>query len=219
MSEKISVTEKNKIKRIPKRGVYERDTINKILDEAFICHVGFAVENQPFVIPTSFARIDDNLVIHGSAASRMMRSLSKEIDVCVTVTLIDGLVLARSAFHHSMNYRSVVVFGKAKIIEDEKEKYDALKAFTEHIVPDRWSEIRPPTKNELKGTTVLLLPINEASAKIRTGNPVDDAEDYDLDVWAGVIPLNLTTAAPIDDDRLKSGIAVPQNVLNYSRKK
>ena len=131
MSEKISVTEKNKIKRIPKRGVYERDTINKILDEAFICHVGFAVENQPFVIPTSFARIDDNLVIHGSAASRMMRSLSKEIDVCVTVTLIDGLVLARSAFHHSMNYRSVVVFGKAKIIEDEKEKYDALKAFTE----------------------------------------------------------------------------------------
>ena len=219
MSEKISVTEKNKIKRIPKRGVYERDTINKILDEAFICHVGFAVENQPFVIPTSFARIDDNLVIHGSAASRMMRSLSKEIDVCVTVTLIDGLVLARSAFHHSMNYRSVVVFGKAKIIEDEKEKYDALKAFTEHTVPNRWSEIRPPTKNELKGTTVLLLPINEASAKIRTGNPVDDAEDYDLDVWAGVIPLNLTTAAPIDDDRLKSGIAVPQNVLNYSRKK
>lgn len=219
MSEKISVTEKNKIKRIPKRGVYERDTINKILDEAFICHVGFAVENQPFVIPTSFARIDDNLVIHGSAASRMMRSLSKEIDVCVTVTLIDGLVLARSAFHHSMNYRSVVVFGKAKIIEDEKEKYDALKAFTEHTVPNRWSEIRPPTKNELKGTTVLLLPINEASAKIRTGNPVDDEEDYDLDVWAGVIPLNLTTAAPIDDDRLKSGIAVPQNVLNYSRKK
>ena len=149
----------------------------------------------------------------------MMRSLSKEIDVCVTVTLIDGLVLARSAFHHSMNYRSVVVFGKAKIIEDEKEKYDALKAFTEHTVPNRWSEIRPPTKNELKGTTVLLLPINEASAKIRTGNPVDDEEDYDLDVWAGVIPLNLTTAAPIDDDRLKSGIAVPQNVLNYSRKK
>lgn len=219
MSENFSVTEKTKIKRIPKRGVYERETINKILDEAIICHVGFAVDNQPFVIPTSFARIDDHLVIHGSAASRMMRSLSKEIDVCVTVTLIDGLVLARSAFHHSMNYRSVVVFGKAKIIEDEKEKYNALKAFTEHIVPDRWSEIRPPTKNELKGTTVLLLPINEASAKIRTGNPVDDEDDYDLDVWAGVIPLSLTTGAPIDDNRLKSGIAVPPNVLNYSRKK
>ncbi len=219
MSEKFSVTEKTKIKRIPKRGVYERETINKILDEAFICHVGFAIENQPFVIPTSFARVDDHLVIHGSAASRMMRSLSKEIDVCVTVTLIDGLVLARSAFHHSMNYRSVVVFGKAKIIEDEKEKCDALKAFTEHIVPNRWSEIRPPTKSELKGTTVLLLSLNEASAKIRTGNPVDDEEDYDLDVWAGVIPLNLTTAAPIDDDRLKSGIAVPRNVMNYNRKK
>lgn len=219
MSEQISQTTRTKLKRIPKRGNFERETIYKILDEAFICHVGFAVDNQPFVIPTSFARIDDRLMIHGSAASRMMRSLSEEIDVCVTVTLIDGLVLARSAFHHSMNYRSVVVFGKAKVVEDENEKFDALRAFTEHIVPNRWSEIRPPTKNELKGTTVLSLPLTEASAKIRTGNPVDDEEDYALEVWAGVLPLNLTTGVPINDERLKSGISIPQNVLNYTRKK
>ncbi|HVE57444.1 MAG TPA: pyridoxamine 5'-phosphate oxidase family protein [Pyrinomonadaceae bacterium] len=218
MNEIIHPTEKTKLKRIPKRGNFERETIYKILDEAFVCHVGFVANNQPFVIPTSFARIDDRLVIHGSAASRMMRSLSEEIDVCVTVTLVDGLVLARSAFHHSMNYRSVVVFGKAKVVSEEQEKYEALKAFTEHIVPDRWAEIRPPTKNELKGTTVLSLALTEASAKIRTGNPVDDEEDYNLDVWAGVLPVHLTTGAPVADDRLKSGISVPPNILNYSRK-
>lgn len=219
MSEQITRTTRTKLKRIPKRGNFERASVYKILDEAFICHVGFIVNNQPFVIPTSFARIADSLMIHGSAASRMMHALSEEIDVCVTVTLIDGLVLARSAFHHSMNYRSVVVFGKAKIISDEQEKYEALKAFTEHIVPNRWSEIRPPTKNELKGTTVLSLPLTEASAKIRTGNPVDDEEDYELDVWAGVLPVHLTTSEPINDDRLKDGIGVPPNILNYSRKK
>lgn len=219
MNEHIIQTNRTKLKRLPKRGNFERETIYQILDEAIVCHVGFAVNDQPFVIPTSFARIDDHLMIHGSAASRMMRSLSEEIDVCVTVTLIDGLVLARSAFHHSINYRSVVVFGKAKIISDEQEKYDALKAFTEHIVPDRWSEIRPPTKNELKGTTVLSLPLTEASAKIRTGNPVDDDEDYELDVWAGVLPIDLAAGKPINDERLRDGIAVPPNVLNYSRKK
>ncbi len=218
MSNKIEQTKRTKLKRLPKRGNFERETIYKILDEAFICHVGFAVDNQPFVIPTSFARIDDRLMIHGSAASRMMRDLSAGIDVCVTVTLIDGLVLARSAFHHSMNYRSVVIFGKAKIVADEGEKYAALRAFTEHIVPNRWNDVRPPTSLELKATTVLSLPVNEASAKIRTGNPVDDEEDYNLDVWAGVLPLNLTTGKPINDEKLKSGISVPQNILNYSRK-
>ena len=219
MSEQIPRTTRTKLKRLPKRGNFERETIYKILDEAFICHVGFIVENKPFVIPTSFARIDDVLMIHGSAASRMMRNLSGEIDVCVTITLVDGLVLARSAFHHSMNYRSVVVFGKAKIVSDEQEKYDALKAFTEHIVPNRWSEIRLPTALELKATTVLSIPLNEASAKIRTGNPVDDEEDYDLDVWAGVLPLNLTANTPIADDRLKDGIEIPQNILSYNRKR
>lgn len=219
MSEILQTTKRTKLKRIPKRGNFERETIYKILDEAIVCHVGFTVDNQPFVIPTSFARIGDRLMIHGSAASRMMRSLSEEIDVCVTVTLIDGLVLARSAFHHSINYRSVVVFGKAKIISDEQEKFEALRAFTEHIVPDRWSEIRPPNTNELKGTTVLSLPLTEASAKIRTGNPVDDEEDYELEVWAGVLPVQLTTAPPIRDERLKDGIAVPTHILNYQRKK
>jgi nitroimidazol reductase NimA-like FMN-containing flavoprotein (pyridoxamine 5'-phosphate oxidase superfamily) len=219
MSGQITQTNRTKLKRIPKRGNFEREMIYRILDEAFICHVGFSGNNQPFVIPTLFARAGDRLIIHGSAASRMMRSLSDEIEVCVTVTLVDGLVLARSAFHHSMNYRSVVVFGKAKIIEDESEKYEALKAFTEHIVPNRWSAVRPPTKNELKGTTVLSLPLTEASAKIRTGGPVDDEEDYELDVWAGVLPLNLTTGAPVNDERLKDGIEVPPNVLNYSRKR
>jgi uncharacterized protein len=219
MNEIINPTAKTKLKRIPKRGNFERETIYKILDEAFICHVGFAIDDKPFVIPTGYARIGDDLMIHGSAASRMMRSLSEGIDVCVTVTLVDGLVLARSAFHHSMNYRSVVVFGKAKIVEDESEKIEALRAFTEHIVPNRWEDVRTPTALELKATTVLSLPLNEASAKIRTGNPVDDEADYALDVWAGVLPLSLTTDKPISDDRLKSGISVPQNILNYSRKK
>jgi uncharacterized protein len=219
MNDILQVTAKTKLKRLPKRGNFERETINKILDEGFICHIGFVVNNQPFVIPTSYARKGDNLIIHGSAASRMMRSLSEEIQVCVTVTLIDGLVLARSAFHHSMNYRSVVIFGKAKVISDENEKFDALYALTEHIVPNRWAEIRPPTKNELKATTVLSLPLQEASAKIRTGNPVDDEEDYEMNVWAGVLPFDFKVGKPIADERLKDGVSIPQNVLSYSRKK
>jgi uncharacterized protein len=219
MNEQIEQTERTKLKRIPKRGNFERKTIYKILDEAFVCHVGFAVENQPFVIPTSFARIGNSLMIHGSAASRMMRNLSDGIEVCVTVTLIDGLVLARSAFHHSMNYRSVIVLGKAKLISDEQEKFEALKAFTEHIIPNRWEEIRPPNAKELKRTTVLSLPITEASAKIRVGNPVDDEEDYAMNVWAGVLPLNLRSGKPIADERLKEGIEIPPHVLNYQRTK
>ena len=218
MNELITQTPRTKLKRLPKRGNFERETVYKILDEAFICHVGFCFNNQPFVIPTSYGRIGDRLVIHGSAASRMMRALSEEIDVCVTVTLLDGLVLARSAFHHSMNYRSVVVFGKAKIVTDEREKYEALKALTEHIVPDRWSSVRPPTPLEMKATTVLSLDLTEASAKIRAGGPVDDGEDYEMDVWAGVLPLNLTTGAPHNDERLKEGIKVPENILSYKRK-
>ncbi|HEY8559511.1 MAG TPA: pyridoxamine 5'-phosphate oxidase family protein [Pyrinomonadaceae bacterium] len=219
MNEYIEQTKRTKLKRLPKRGHFERETVYRILDEALVCHVGFCADNQPFVIPTSYARIGDRLVIHGSAASRMMRSLSEEIYVCVTVTLIDGLVLARSAFHHSMNYRSVVVFGKARVITDEREKYEALEAFTEHIVPNRWESIRPPSKNELKGTTVLSLDITEASAKIRAGGPVDDEEDYELDAWAGVLPIELTTGAPLPDERLKNGTEIPPDVLNYNRKR
>lgn len=215
MSETLNPTKRTKLKRIPKRGNYERETIYRILDEAFICHIGFTIDEQPFVIPTSFGRVNDNLLIHGAAASRMMRALSGEIEICFNVTLIDGLVLARSAFHHSMNYRSVVIFGKAKIITDETEKLCALKAFTEHIVPNRWAEVRPPTANELKATTVLSLSLQEASAKIRTGDPKDDPADYQSDIWAGVIPLRLTAGKPINDAQLKNGIEVPPSVSGY----
>lgn len=217
MNELIAQTPRTKLKRLPKRGNFERETVYKILDEGFVCHIGFCFNNQPFVIPTSYGRIGDRLVIHGSAASRMMRELSKEIDVCVNVTLVDGLVLARSAFHHSINYRSVVVFGKAKIIEDEQEKYEALRALTEHIVPDRWSEIRPPTPLELKATTVLSLDLTEASAKARAGAPVDDKEDYEMDVWAGVLPLQIIAGEPVKDDLLKAEILVPEYLKNYKR--
>jgi nitroimidazol reductase NimA-like FMN-containing flavoprotein (pyridoxamine 5'-phosphate oxidase superfamily) len=217
MSKEIVRTERTKIKRIPKRGNFERDTINSILDEGFVCHIGFTMDEQPFVIPTSYARIGENLIIHGSSASRMMRALAREKPICVTVTLIDGLVLARSAFHHSMNYRSVVVFGTAKVIQDKEEKLAALRALTEHLVPNRWREVRPPNDLELKATTVLSLPIEEASAKIRTGNPVDDEEDYCLDVWAGVVPLKLIAGNPISDEKLKSEISIPAYVANYKR--
>ncbi len=217
MTKKITPTTRTKVKRIPKRGVYVRETIYEILDEAFVCHVGFTIDDKPVVIPTGYARNGDNLLIHGSSASRMLRALAWEIDVCVTVTLIDGLVLARSAFHHSMNYRSVVIFGTAQIVKNEREKLEALRLFTEHIVPNRWSEIRPPNESELKATMILSLPIEEASAKIRTGNPVDDEEDYALDVWAGVIPLQMKKDKPIADDKLKDGIEIPDYVLNYKR--
>ncbi len=217
MSKELAQTDRTKVKRIPKRGNFDRETIYSILDEGFVCHIGFTAHGQTFVIPTGYARRDDTLLIHGSAASRMMRSLSGGIDVCVTVTLLDGLVLARSAFHHSVNYRSVVIFGKAKLIEDEQEKLEALYAFTEHIVPNRWNEIREPNELELKATTVLSLPLEEASAKIRTGDPVDDAEDHALDVWAGVIPLKVKAEKPEDDALLKEGISAPDYVLNYER--
>ncbi len=217
MSDKLNQTDKTRLRRLPKRGSFERETIYKILEEAFICHVGFTVDEQPFVIPTGYARDGDNLLIHGSAASRMLRAMAQEIDVCVTVTLIDGLVLARSAFHHSMNYRSVVIFGKAKLITDEEEKLKALTALTEHIIPNRWQDVRPPTPSELKATMVLSLPIEEASAKIRTGDPVDDEEDYELNVWAGVIPLRLEALSPVNDSRLCQDIEPPAHVQNYSR--
>jgi nitroimidazol reductase NimA-like FMN-containing flavoprotein (pyridoxamine 5'-phosphate oxidase superfamily) len=210
-------TTRTSIKRIPKRGAYDRETINAILDEAFICHVGFAIDGQPYVIPTGFARIGDDLYIHGSSASRMLKDLSRGIDVCVTVTLIDGLVLARSAFHHSMNYRSVVILGKAEMVTDANEKNHALQAFSEHVIPGRWAEVRSPTELELKATTVLRLPITEASAKIRTGDPVDDDEDYSMNVWAGVLPLALTPGTPIPDTKLNAAIPTPNYVTNYHR--
>jgi uncharacterized protein len=211
-------TDRTKVKRLPDRGRYDRETIYPILDEAFICHVGFVVDGQPYVIPTGFARIGDDLYIHGSVASRMLRNLSKGIDVCVTVTLIDGLVLARSAFHHSINYRSVVILGKAQVVEDHDEKYKALEAFTEHVVPGRWADVRWPTELELKATSVLKLPIEEASAKVRTGGPKDDEEDYAMTVWAGVLPLSITSSVPIDDSRLDEGVKVPTYISGFTRR-
>ena len=205
------------LKRLPQRGSFERNTVNAILDAAFLCHVGFVVEGQPFVIPTSYARVDDELFIHGSAASRMLRNLSEGIPVCVTVTLVDGLVLARSAFHHSINYRSVVVFGTAQLVTDEQAKFDALKAFTEHVIPGRWPEIREPNAQELKGTTVLALPLQEASAKIRTGPPIDDDEDMALPVWAGVLPLTVTAGEPQADPHLSAATPVPAHVTRYGK--
>jgi uncharacterized protein len=211
-------TSRTTLHRLPKRASYDRETINSILDEALICHVGFVTDGQPYVIPTGFARVGDDLYIHGSSASRMLRTLAGGIDVSVAVTLIDGLVLARSAFHHSMNYRSVVILGKAELVSDREEKLTALEVFTEHIVSGRWADVRWPTDLELKATTVLRLPITEASAKIRTGDPVDDDEDYAMDVWAGVIPLKLTVGGrPQADVKLDESISVPDYVERYQR--
>ena len=216
--DKLSRTTRTTLKRLPQRGSYERELINQILDEGFICHVGFVADGQPFVIPTGYARFDDKLFIHGSQASRMLRTLEKGIDLCVTVTLIDGLVLARSAFHHSMNYRSVVVFGRAKVVDDREEKLAALLVLSEHMIPGRWADVRGPSESELQQTTVLSLPLAEASAKVRTGPPLDEEEDYDLPAWAGVIPLRLTAGAPVDDPRLKARIAAPDYAQRFERK-
>jgi len=207
------------LKRLPERGSFDRATVYSILDEGFICHVGFAVEGRPFVIPTSYVRVGDKLFIHGSAASRMLRSLSEGISVCVTVTLIDGLVLARSAFHHSINYRSVVILGVATAVTNADQKLAALKDFTEHIIPGRWIQVRPPNEQELKATTVLSLPLDEVSAKIRTGGPKDDEEDYAIPIWAGELPLRMLTGAPLADAKARIEHPVPDYVLTYDRRK
>jgi uncharacterized protein len=211
------VTPRTRVTRLPKRGAYDHETAYSILDEGFVCHVGFVMEGCPYVIPTAYARAGDALYLHGSAASRMLRNLAEGVDVSVAVTLVDGLVLARSAFHHSINYRSVVVFGTAEVVESDEEKTEALRSFTEHLVPGRWQDVRPPDARELAATLVLRLPLNEASAKIRIGPPLDDGADYDLPVWAGVLPLRLATELPVADPKLRPGLEVPQYVKHYSR--
>lgn len=214
----IPQTKRTTLKRLPKRGKFDRLEINRILDEGFVCHVGFITDGQPFVIPTGYARAEDKLIIHGSQASRMLRTLGQGIDVCVTVTLIDGLVLARSAFHHSMNYRSVVIFGRAELVEDREEKLAALLALSEHMIAGRWAEVRGPSEQELQQTTVLTLPLTEASAKVRTGPPLDDDEDYNLPVWAGVIPLRLCSDQPVPDKRLPVDVPAPRYAREYGRR-
>jgi nitroimidazol reductase NimA-like FMN-containing flavoprotein (pyridoxamine 5'-phosphate oxidase superfamily) len=202
-------TARTKLRRLPKRGAHDRPTIDAILDEALISHVGFVHDGRPAVIPTLHARVGDQVLIHGSAASRILRALATGIDACLTATLIDGIVLARSAFHHSVNYRSVILYGTARLVTDPGEREQALEAFTERLMPGRWADVRWPTRKELKATTVLSLAIEEGSAKVRTGPPIDDDEDYALDAWAGVVPLQLTRGEPVADPLLRAGIPVP----------
>ena len=214
---KFTPTERTKVRRLPDRGKYDAESVYGILDEAFICHVGFVVEGQPYVIPTGFARVNDTLYIHGSAASRMLRTMADEVQVCVTVTLVDGIVMARSGFHSSMNYRSVVILGRATQVEGRAEKLAALAAFSEQVMPGRWKDLRETTDAELKGTLVLTLPLKEVSAKVRSGPPKDDEVDYALPLWAGVVPLKLSAGTPIDDPRLPRGIEPPGYARNYKR--
>jgi nitroimidazol reductase NimA-like FMN-containing flavoprotein (pyridoxamine 5'-phosphate oxidase superfamily) len=215
MSDVGQPTERSTVKRLPARGVYDREAVHQILDAGLVCHLGFVVEGQPFVIPTTYVRMGNTLYVHGSPASRMLQTLERGVAACVTVTLVDGLVLARSAFHHSINYRSVVVFGTAVLVDEPQEKMTVLKALTDHLIQGRWEDIRQPNPQELKRTLVLAIPIDEASAKIRVGPPLDDDEDYQLDVWAGVVPLNLTSSAPVPDPKLSPGIRAPRYVECY----
>jgi uncharacterized protein len=219
MSNPSAPTARTRVVREPQRAVYDRSVVNQILDEGFICHLGFNVEGQPYVIPTSYARDNDLLYVHGSAASRMLRKAADGIPVCLTVTLLDGLVLARSIFNHSMNYRSVVVLGVTTLIEDREEKLAALQKLSEHILPGRWKETRQPNEQELKATSILQLPIEEFSAKVRQGPVIDDEEDYSFPTWAGIIPLAMVSSPPLDDSRLLAGITTPGYAKNYSRRK
>jgi nitroimidazol reductase NimA-like FMN-containing flavoprotein (pyridoxamine 5'-phosphate oxidase superfamily) len=203
----IAPTPRTQVRRLPKRGVYDTEQIYAILNEGFLCHVGFVQDQQPFVIPTLFVRCGDTLYLHGSAASRMLKTAGEGVDICVTVTLLDGFVLARSVFHHSMNYRSVVVLGKARLVTEIEEKSRALHAFTDKIARDRWGEARTPTEQEYKATNVLAIPIQEASAKVRTGPPLDDEEDYSLALWAGVVPVRMSVGIPQSDGRVLEGVA------------
>jgi uncharacterized protein len=213
----LAPSPRTRVRRVPRRAVYDRETIDAILDEGLVAHLGFAVEQQAYVIPTLHARVGDLVYVHGSAASRTVRKLAAGVPACLTVTLVDGLVLARSAMHHSMNYRSVVVLGAARLVADPDERVAALEAFTEKLVPGRWAEVRPPTTQELRGTSVLALELTEASAKVRTGPPVDEEDDYELDVWAGVVPLDIRAGEPRPDPRLDAGIAPSDAVTGFVR--
>jgi len=202
-------SDRTRVRREPQRGAYDRETIDAILDEALVCHLGFVQDRQPFVIPTLFARIGDEVFVHGSSASRMLRTLDGGVDACLTVTLVDGIVLARSIFNHSINYRSVVVLGRATAVADPDEKQHALEAFSNRLLPGRWDDARQPTPTELKATSILRMTLDEASAKLRTGPPKDDEADYDWPVWAGVVPLSLAVGAPEPDRRLLAGVTPP----------
>jgi uncharacterized protein len=215
MPEHVATSDRTRLVREPQRAVYDRELICEILDEGFVCHVGFTADGQTFVIPTMYARVGDALYFHGSAASRMLRGVSTGLNVCITVTLADGLVLARSVFNHSMNYRSAVALGNATIVDEAKEKLDALRAFTEKILPGRWNDARQPNEKELRATSILRLPLTEISAKVRTGGVEDDAEDYALPVWAGVVPLRLVADAPLRDERCDPALPTPAYAADF----
>jgi len=217
MPDSFAVSDRTRVVREANRAVYDREAIYKILDEGFVCHVGFSTEGQPFVIPTMFARVGDAIYFHGSAASRMLRGAAGGLPVCITVTLLDGLVLARSVFNHSMNYRSVVALGTATLISEPAEKLAALRAFTEKLIPGRWEDARQPNEQELKATSILRLPLTEVSAKVRTGDVEDDAPDYALSVWAGIIPLRLVADAAIHDERCDASIPTPAYAAHFRR--
>ncbi len=205
-------TDKTKVKRIPKRGFYDKETIYRILDNDFVCQIGFVYNNYPVVIPTIYGRKDDSLYFHGASVSRMLQTLQKGVSISLNVTKTKGIVLARSAFHHSLNYESVTIFGNATLVEDEKDKLEALQIISDQIIPERWKEVRPPNKKELNVTKVLQLKITEASAKIRDEGVSDDKEDYELDIWAGILPIEQYYSKPISDDNLKEGIELPKSV-------
>jgi nitroimidazol reductase NimA-like FMN-containing flavoprotein (pyridoxamine 5'-phosphate oxidase superfamily) len=213
----IPVTPRTRLGRLPARGSYDRELVHSILDEGFVCHVGFVVDGQPFVIPTNYGRKSDDVYFHGSSASRMIRNLSAGTPVCVTVTLVDALVLARSIFHHSVNYRSVVILGTATLVEDPAEKWEALHVISDNVIRGRWEEVREPNDQEIKATAVMKVPIAEASAKVRTGPPKDDAEDYDLPIWAGILPLVTRPTEPVADPDLRVKVEVSESVRRYSR--
>ncbi len=215
MTDAFPKTARNKVKRLPERGHYDAATIYPIVDAALICHVGFVLEGQPFVIPTLHARQDDTILLHGAKGSRLLRYIQSGGEVCITITHVDGIVLARSVFHHSINYRSAVLFGKGSVIEDEQAKWQALEAFTERLIPGRWQDARPPNTLELKQTTVIAVQIESASAKLRTGPPGDEADDLDLPVWAGVLPLRQITGAPLADPQLSPGIELPDYIRDF----
>ena len=215
----FSKTDQNRLKRKPERGHYDRETIYQILDEAFICHVGFVENKQPYVIPINFARVGDSILLHGAKASRLLKHIGDGHPVCVEVTLVDGLVLARSVFHHSLNYRSVVLFGTGRLVEEAQEKIMALEAIAEHIIPGRWREARLPNSKELNATSVVSISIDQASAKVRSGPPIDDEVDYALPIWAGVLPLLEMPLLPVRDELMTQDIATPGSVTKYSRKR
>ncbi|MDJ1499052.1 pyridoxamine 5'-phosphate oxidase family protein [Xanthocytophaga agilis] len=215
-SQTFEQTERTTLTRSLKRGTYDKQTIYDILDESLVCHVSYVQNGQPFMIPISYGRMDDKLYIHGSVGSHFFRELAKGIDVCICITLLDGLILARSTFHHSVNYRSVVIFGKTELVTDEEERWKALECFTEHIIPGRWNDARQPNASEMKKTMVISIPLEEASAKVRTGGVNDDEEDMDLNVWAGVLPLKLVPQLPEPDAALDSSIVLPDYIKNYN---